>query len=156
LPTLANLKGCTQKPLFAAVPISNYIAPVLHLVIGIGNILVDSIFVWLEQIVEQLTEEEVVARNNILSAEINIKNSECYFNQWLENDEIHLTDCILKKKKKKQQQLKEKNNGNQLIIMDSVSQQEMNAQNKALIAKVKRLQSAKKQQTDRSDGLKKN
>jgi len=84
LPTLANLKGCTQKPLFAAVPISNYIAPVLHLVIGIGNILVDSIFEWVEQIVEQLTEEEVVARNNILSAEINIKNSECYFNEWLE------------------------------------------------------------------------
>jgi len=97
LPTLANLKGCTQKPLFDAVPISNYIAPVLHLVIGIGNILVDSIFEWVEQRVEQLTEEEVVACNNILSAEINIKNSECYFNEWLENDGIYHTDSILEK-----------------------------------------------------------
>jgi hypothetical protein len=125
-PTPDNLKGCTQKPLIDAVPISNYIVPVLHLLIGIGNVLVDSIFEWVEERVEQLTEEEVVACNNILSAEINIENSERDFNQWLENDGIHLTDCILEKKTL-QQQLKEKSNENQLIIRDSLLRWEMNA-----------------------------
>jgi hypothetical protein len=44
LPTPTNLKGCTETPLFDAAPISNYIVPVLHLLVGIGNILVDSLY----------------------------------------------------------------------------------------------------------------
>ena len=49
VPTPANLKGCTSKPLFDAVPICHYIVPVLHLVIGIGNGLMDSMFEWIEE-----------------------------------------------------------------------------------------------------------
>jgi hypothetical protein len=58
--------------LFDAVPISNYILPILHIVIGIGSALVGSIFEWVEERIEQLTEAEITARNIILSAEINL------------------------------------------------------------------------------------
>jgi hypothetical protein len=154
LPTPTNLKGCTEKPLFDAVPISNYTVPVLHLLIGIGNILVDSIFEWVEERVETLTPEEVVAWNNILSADINTENATQEFNLWLENDGIRLTDFILEKRTI-QQQLKEKDGENQLIIWDAARRRELNARNKELIAEVKQLQSAKKQHGDRVEALKK-
>jgi len=38
-----NLKGCTEEPLFDCVPVDNYIIPVLHLLIGIGNNLLNSL-----------------------------------------------------------------------------------------------------------------
>jgi hypothetical protein len=38
---------------------------------------------------KQLTDGEEVACNNILSAEINRKNSVNQFNQWPENDGMH-------------------------------------------------------------------
>ena len=154
LPTPTNLNGCTEKPLFDAVPISNYIVPVLHLLVGIGNILVDSIFEWVEERVETLTPEEVVARNNILSDNINTENATQEFNLWLENDGIRLTDFILEKRTI-QQQLKEKDGKNQLIIRDAARRRELNARNKELIAEVKQLQSAKKQHGDRVKALRK-
>jgi len=59
--TPTKLKGCTSKPLFDAVPIHHSIVPVLHLVIGIGNCLMDSMFEWIEECVEQLSPKEVTA-----------------------------------------------------------------------------------------------
>lgn len=107
-----------------------------------------SIFEWVEERVETLTPEEVVARNNILSADINTENATQEFNLWLESDGIRLTDFILEKRTT-QQQLKEKDGENQLIIRDAAQRRELNVQNKQLIAEVKQLQSAKKQHGDR-------
>jgi hypothetical protein len=53
------IMGCTAKPLFDAIEISNYIICILHIVIGIGNKLVDCLLEWVEQRVEKLTDEEI-------------------------------------------------------------------------------------------------
>jgi hypothetical protein len=36
-----NIRGSTENPLFDAVPVSNYAPSVLHIIIGIGNSLID-------------------------------------------------------------------------------------------------------------------
>jgi hypothetical protein len=36
-----NIKGCTELPLLDSVPVSDYIVSVLHILIGMGNILVE-------------------------------------------------------------------------------------------------------------------
>jgi len=107
----------TEKPLFDSVPIRNYIVPVLHLAIGIENILVDAIFEWVEQRIEQLSEEEVIACNKLLSAEINLDTCTGQHTDWLQNDGIKLTDLLLEKRII-QQQLDEKNEENRLVITD--------------------------------------
>ena len=70
----------------------------------------------------------MVARNNILSDNINTENATQEFNLWLENDGIRLTDFILEKRTI-QQQLKEKDGENQLIIRDAARRRELNARN---------------------------
>jgi hypothetical protein len=45
--------GCTHSPLFDAVPIKNCIVSVLHIIIGIGNSLVDISFDWVSKITEK-------------------------------------------------------------------------------------------------------
>jgi hypothetical protein len=124
-----NIKGCMEKPLFDTVPISNYVIPVLHVIIGIGNALVGSIFEWVEQRVEQLAEAEIISRNNILSAEINLDDAVEEYNNWLQNEGIRLTECMLEKKGI-QVQLKAKDDAKKLIIMDRLVRRELNDRNR--------------------------
>ena len=46
--TLQNLKGVTNRPLIDAIPVSNYILPILHNIIGRGNSLLDAFLEWIE------------------------------------------------------------------------------------------------------------
>jgi hypothetical protein len=124
-----NIKGCTEKPLFDTVPISNYVIPVLHIIIGIGNALVGSIFEWVEQRVEQLAEAEIISRNNILSAEINLDDAVEEYNNWLQNEGIRLMECMLEEKGI-QVQLKAKEDAKKLIIMDRLVRRELNDRNR--------------------------
>jgi len=47
-----KIKGCMDKPLFNSVPICNFVIPILHIIIVIGNTLVDCIFEWIEERIE--------------------------------------------------------------------------------------------------------
>jgi len=44
----SNIMGCIKTPLIDAVPIENFILSVLHIIIGIGNTLVDAFYEWIE------------------------------------------------------------------------------------------------------------
>jgi len=44
-----NIKGCIEAPLFDSVPVQNYIVPVLHLLIGVGNNLLESLLEWISE-----------------------------------------------------------------------------------------------------------
>jgi hypothetical protein len=57
--TSENIKGCTDKLLFNSVPICNFAIPILHIIIGIGNSLVDCIFEWIEGHIEKLTLNQI-------------------------------------------------------------------------------------------------
>ena len=52
--TPGNLKGCTQRPLIDSVPIENFILSVLHIIIGMGNTLIDAFLEWIEERVEKV------------------------------------------------------------------------------------------------------
>jgi hypothetical protein len=65
-----NIEGCTDKPLFNAIPICNFVIPILHVIIGIGNSLVDCIFEWIEEHIEKLTPDQIQARNSFLFAKV--------------------------------------------------------------------------------------
>jgi hypothetical protein len=92
-----NIRGCTENPLFDAVPVSNYVLSVLHIIIGIGNSLIDGLFEWVEERVEQLTVNEMEARNSVLFAEVHHRRLNDDYEHWLENDGIVLVDKQLNK-----------------------------------------------------------
>jgi hypothetical protein len=66
---LEILNGCTEEPLFGSIPVDNYIIPVLHLLINIGNNLLNSLLEWVAERVAKLSHYEVVHRNVVIYAE---------------------------------------------------------------------------------------
>ena len=59
LETPANLKGCTQRPLIDSVPIENFILCILHIIIGMGNTLINSFLEWVKDRVEKVGAKEL-------------------------------------------------------------------------------------------------
>lgn len=87
-----NIKGCTMRPLFDAVPVSNYILCMLHIIIGVGNTLIGSLLEWVEERVEKLTADEISMRNSVLYAEVQHAVVEKEYNDWLQNCGVLLVD----------------------------------------------------------------
>ncbi len=81
-----NLKGCMEEPLFDSVPVDNYIIPVLHLLIGIGNNLLNSLLEWVAERVEKLSHHEVVHRNEVIFAEARHQKFKADYDTWIENE----------------------------------------------------------------------
>jgi hypothetical protein len=92
-----NIKGCTEIPLFDSVPVQNYIVPVLHLLIGVGNNLLDSLIEWIMERVEKLTTDEVVHQNSVIYAEAHYQKFKAGYDKWMENEGITLTDSQAQK-----------------------------------------------------------
>jgi hypothetical protein len=61
-----NIRGCTERPLFYAVPVENFIIRLLHIIIDMGNALVDGLIEFIEAKVEKLEKVEVEARNHTI------------------------------------------------------------------------------------------
>ena len=61
--TSSNKKGCVAIELFNKIEIANYVHPVLHAEIGIGNYFLNSFFEWIDYRVEEIGEEEREKRN---------------------------------------------------------------------------------------------
>lgn len=92
-----NIKGCTKNPLFDAVPVCNYILLVLHIIIGIGNTLIDGLFEWVEERVEVLPNEVVEARNSVLFGAVHHQRLTEDYEDWLQNDGMTLIEKQLNK-----------------------------------------------------------
>jgi hypothetical protein len=91
--------GCTHSPLFDAVPINNYIVSVLHIIIGIGNSLVDVLFDWVEWRIEKLTPAEITVRNSMMYAEVQLVQAKERYENWLDNEGVTLASKLAEKKK---------------------------------------------------------
>jgi hypothetical protein len=87
-----NIRGCTAVPLFDAVPIENFIVPMLHLLIGVGNALLESFLDWIEERVETITPPEIVMRNEVIFAEVHYNRLHNEYHRWLEDEGVLLTE----------------------------------------------------------------
>jgi hypothetical protein len=135
------------------VPIENYIVPVLHILIGVGNALVNAVFEFVDERIERLPEQLIVARNNINTAEINLDDAEVDYNDWLQNDGITLSECMIEKSNIIQQ-LKGRNEDGSLVIRAGDEKRHLNARKTELNGTIKRLQACKKEKLQRVEGLK--
>jgi hypothetical protein len=91
--------GCTHSPLFDSVPIKNYIVSVLHIIIGLGNSLVDILFVWVEWRIEKLTPAEVTNLHSMMYAEVQLVQAKGKYEHWVDNEGITLASKITEKKR---------------------------------------------------------
>jgi hypothetical protein len=91
--------GCTKVPLIDAVPIENYILSILHIIIGVGNSLLNVFHEWIEWRVEKLTQGEVTHRNTVAYAEVKVRCEKEKFEKWLENEGILLANKTSDKKR---------------------------------------------------------
>jgi hypothetical protein len=96
--TPQNLKGITNRPLIDAIPVSHYILPILHIIIGMGNSLVDAFLEWIEERIEVLDVRQVQAQNTTMYATILHDPSLAEYESWLENDGILLNDTEIDKR----------------------------------------------------------
>ncbi len=55
--------------MFDAVPVENCIVSVLHILIGVGNTLLESLLEWIEERIEAISMPEIIARNEVIFAE---------------------------------------------------------------------------------------
>lgn len=94
-----NIFGCTHKPLFDAVPVENYIISILHIIIGVGNTLVDILFDWVEWRMERLTPAEVTQRNAVLYAEIALRQATKRHENWKDNEGSMIGSKVTDKKR---------------------------------------------------------
>ncbi len=90
--TPENVRGITERPLFDAVPVCNYLIPILHKIIGIGNDFVDTLLEFIEERVEVLSQKERESRNSVIFAEVKHKLAVSEFNNWLEDSGYTLVD----------------------------------------------------------------
>ena len=99
--TPQNIRGCTAEPLIDCIPIENFILSILHIIIGIGNSLIECLFEWVEERIEVLPPNVVEARNRVLYATLKHSSINEDYKSWLENGGILLTDIQMKKKQMK-------------------------------------------------------
>jgi hypothetical protein len=89
--------GCTHSPIFDAVPVENFIISMLHIIIGIGNSLLDIFFEWIEWRIEQLSEGELLHRNTVCYVEVESDHVKQKYDSWIENEGIMLGNKVYNK-----------------------------------------------------------
>jgi hypothetical protein len=129
-----------------------YIVPVPYILIGVGNALVNAMFEFVDEQIERLLEELIISRNNMNTAEINLEVATKDYNNWLQNDGILLTECMIEKSNIIQQ-LKTRNEDGSFAI-SGVEKRNMSARKKELNTTAKQLQIVKKEKSQRVEGLK--
>jgi hypothetical protein len=83
-----EIKGVTNRPLIDAIPVSIYILSILHIIIGMGNSLVDAFL----ELIEVLDVRQAQARNTIMCATVLHDTALAEYESWLENDGILLNN----------------------------------------------------------------
>ena len=72
--TSTNSRWQKEAPLWTFIPIENVIVPMLHILLGLRNDVIDKFWSeWFDKRVEQLTPEEIESRHMVLLAEIYVE-----------------------------------------------------------------------------------
>jgi hypothetical protein len=95
----STVMGCVNRPLIDAVQVENFILSILHIIIGVGNSLLDVFYGWIEWRVEKLTQGEAMHRNKVAYAELKVGQEREVYQRWLENEGNLLKNKISEKKR---------------------------------------------------------
>jgi len=68
--------GQKEAPLWSFIPINRMLVPILHILLGLGNDLLDNFFHWIDYRIEQSTLAEIEARNMSLIASLSVEDAE--------------------------------------------------------------------------------
>jgi len=142
-----TVKGCTDTPLFDSVPLDDYVVPVLHILIGVGNRLLNSVFEWIKERIEKRSDQHKEISNLIHAARLNLETATENFNSWIQQQGILLTEKQIEKNQIKEQ-LSEKDDNGKFVIVDRNIRREMSYQITLLTQETKLLQQEKKQLQD--------
>lgn len=85
-----NLKGVTNTPFIDAMPVSNYILSIFHIILCMGNSLSDAFFEWIKERIE--LRHDVQPRNVFICASVLHETALAEYESWLENDGILLNN----------------------------------------------------------------
>jgi hypothetical protein len=77
-----NRRGCVEIGLFDDVEVSQYIFPVLHAEIGLGNYLLKSFFEWVDFKIEEVSEEERNSKNDFEVIMLEMEDAEKRLDEW--------------------------------------------------------------------------
>mgnify|MGYP000582880178 CR=1 FL=1 len=85
--------GVKDCPLWSFIPLTRVLVPILHLLLGLANDMLENAWQWVEERVEPMTTEEIEARNMSLLAEIAFDDAQ----NKLENAIVDLEFLILER-----------------------------------------------------------
>ena len=126
-----NSRWQKEAPIWTCIPIENVIVPMLHILLGLGNDVIDNFWSeWFDEQVEQLTPEEIESRHMVLLAEISVEESEAKFKR--HDDE---KKELIKMRIEINKTLKEKG-------LDQMTKQHLNDQKQELLSNIETLQNA--------------
>ena len=76
------IEGCKERPWWQMIPISNYLVPLLHTLIGIGNDILDNFRDIVNEDIECLDKKEIAARRAMSATELRVDKLVNDRNEW--------------------------------------------------------------------------
>jgi hypothetical protein len=90
--------GVTDHPIFDAVPLQNWIAPVLHICLGVGNGLLKSFLGWLDERIEGVPPTLLACRDETIRLQIKLDDyMEDDWTEWVHEDGVELAKLLFEK-----------------------------------------------------------
>ena len=140
--TSANRKGIKEICLFDGIEIYQYIFPILHTEIGLGNYFLNSFFDWIDYRIEHVTDEEKQRRKDfgIVIQELDEMNEK--WDEFLNDEGHNLAECILEKSHLLETKEERDNDGNYMHPLQE--RKELEVVIKGVTAQINELKKKKK------------
>ena len=139
----SDIMGVTDEMLINCIPISSFIVPILHTMIGVGNKLLNSFLDWVDVRVEWVPESERNARKEVFAAQKDAVDKQGILADWSNNYGAPLADLRLERLELNQR--KRERDENNKFIHSLQERKAMIQESKNLTVQVKEVEKGKKQ-----------
>jgi hypothetical protein len=145
-----DVKGVKSKIIFDAVQLENWIVPILHITIGIGNGILKHCLDWIDVRVEFLHKEVTTTRETMLCYQVELDDySHDTYKEWMHDGGAQLATLLFEKTGvSKLKAKRDKHNAFVLLVEDW---KEAKAYMELLEVRVKVLQAKKQVHVDKQD-----
>jgi len=99
--------GVKKRPWWPFIPLENYMIPLLHVLIGLGNDLLDSFLDWVNEELECLDQQEIMTKRAMLTAEHKILDTTAERDVWNGTLDGKRLKSLLQKKRYRVNKLRE-------------------------------------------------